>query len=385
MPLKRKQEQNCVCHITTVHLLNDSRIFYRECCSLVKAGYEVHLVIPSEADRVEDGVHIHSCPRLRNRLLHMLIAPWLAMRLALKTHANIYHYHDPELIFMGFVLQWILRKNVVFDIHESVPRQLLSKQWLPIWLRKPLAILYGIVEWVFIRGQVIVLASEYSVRDYPNSAYLVKNYPRFDKELFDKIEANNSTASSSDVPILIYVGSVAIMRGADIYIELAGRLHAHGVDFQMKLIGRDSYNCVDELKRRAKQLSVSDKVSFPGQVDFKEAMRLISQASIGLCLLRPYPTILKSLATKILEYMMGQTAVLSSDFDCWYRYVEGERAGIMVDPEDIDHVTDVCLQMLANPEALEQMGKRGRVAVRERYNWDTEFKELLRCYENLLQ
>ena len=70
---------------------------------LAKAGYETHLVIPFEAETVKDGVHIHPCPRLRNRLLHMLITPWLAMRLALKTHADIYQYHDPELMFIGFI------------------------------------------------------------------------------------------------------------------------------------------------------------------------------------------------------------------------------------------------------------------------------------------
>ncbi|MCF7955127.1 MAG: glycosyltransferase family 4 protein [Phycisphaerae bacterium] len=383
--MSKKHNNKSVCHITTIHSLNDTRVFYRQCRSLVDAGYDVHLVIPCDADAVKDGVHIHRCPRFRNRLLHMLTAPWLAMRLALKTHAGIYHYHDPELIFMGFVLKWIFQKKVVFDIHESIPRQLLSKQWLPKWLRKPIAFLYKITEWIFIRGQVIVLASEHSVPDYNESAYLVKNYPHYDKEFLDSIEAENNTSTSQNVPILIYVGSVAIERGADIYIELAGRLHAQGVEFHMQLVGRDSYNCAEKLKQRAQQLNISNKVSFIGQVDHKEAMRLVSKASIGLCLLRPYPNYLKSLATKILEYMMGQTAVLSSDFDCWRRYVEGEKSGMMVDPENLDQVTDTCLKMLSDPQQLEQMGKRGREAVREKYNWNTEFNELLKCYDDLLR
>ena len=32
-----------ICHISTVHKPFDTRIFYKECRSLVKEGYDVHL------------------------------------------------------------------------------------------------------------------------------------------------------------------------------------------------------------------------------------------------------------------------------------------------------------------------------------------------------
>ena len=383
--MKSRQKQKSVCHITTIHPLhNDSRVFYRQCCSLAKAGYETHLVIPFEAETVKDGVHIHPCPRMHNRLLHMLITPWLAMRLALKTRANIYHYHDPELMLIGFILRFIFRKNVVYDIHESVHRHILSKSYLPRFSRRFISACYVLLEKVFTIGQSLVIANENCLSEYSSNACLVQNYPMLTDET---IAIANNNKTKAHPPLLVYVGAVSEIRGAGICVELAGALARHGCDFHMKLIGpwQDSEESNRKLKSRIEVLQLQDKVELTGRMKWTEAMEIVSEATIGMCLLLPEPNFTTCLATKILEYMMYGIPVLASDFDHWRKYVDGERTGMMVDPGNIDRVTEVCLQMLADPEQLEQMGKRGRAAVQEKYNWDTEFNELLRCYDNLLQ
>ena len=47
-----------VCHFTSAHPPYDGRIFYKECCSLVKMGYDVYLVAPGTKDELRNGVHI---------------------------------------------------------------------------------------------------------------------------------------------------------------------------------------------------------------------------------------------------------------------------------------------------------------------------------------
>jgi glycosyltransferase involved in cell wall biosynthesis len=376
-----KKQQIRVCHISTVHPLNDVRVFYRECCSLAEAGYEVHLIIQAEKPFVKERVHIHPIWSAKSRILRMLFMPWVAMIKALRIKASIYHYHDPELILMGFVLRWIFGKKVVFDIHESVARQVISKHWLPKWSRKPIAIFYKSIERMFIPGQALVLASQYIMSDYSPASYLVRNYPLISEDLLRMV---NERKRHTDVPLLVYVGYVARIRGAMVYVKLAGKLAERGYDFRMEIIGQYSKELGRELRARIEELQLQEKVLLRGRLDWMDAMRFVSQATIGMCLLLPVPNYKASLATKILEYMMLGTPVLASDFDCWRDFVEGERTGMMADPTKIDEVVGVCEQMLSKPDELAAMGKRGMEAVRSKYNWSTEFKELLRCYNDLL-
>lgn len=377
-----QQVKERICHISTVHSSSDVRILYRECCFLVKAGYEVHLVIPCEQSCAKDGIHLHSIRRVKHRLLRMLFMPWVAMRKALQTRSSLYHYHDPELLFMGFVLRWVFGKKVIFDIHESVPRQIMSKPYLPWFTRKPISLCYRFLERIFIAGQALVVANKNSVSDYSSNTYLVQNYPLLNEEL---IAIANDEKQRYKVPLLVYVGGVNKIRGAMVYVELAKRLLEHGYDFRMTLIGQYSKEFGRELKSKIEKSHLQNKVVLAGHMDWLKAMKTVSQATIGMCLLLPEPNYSTCLATKIIEYMMLGTPVLASNFDVWQPYVEGERTGLMVDPNNIDQVVKVCERMLSDPDELAAMGKRGMEVVRTKYNWDTEFKVLLQCYDDLLK
>jgi glycosyltransferase involved in cell wall biosynthesis len=372
-----------VCHISTVHVPIDVRVFYRECVCLADAGYEVHLVIPASESKVDRGVHVHAIRRVRNRLLRMTIMPWVAMWTALRTRSDIYHYHDPELVPMGFVLRWLFRKRVVFDVHEPIPKQIKGKEWLPRPLRRPVAMLYRLIERLFTPGQVLVLANELSAPDYGSSAYVVRNYPLLAKPFTDE---PIPVKERPEPPLLIYVGAMSRDRGADIYIELAHRLSQRERPFRMTLIGPCAVPAYEtHLRDRIAAHHLDDKVTLMGRTEFHEAMKHVAQATIGLCVLLPTPNHKISLATKILEYMMLGTPVLASNIEAWRKYVEDERSGVMVNPDDIEDVIRGCERMLDNPAELAAMGQRGVEAARTKYNWSTEFETLLRCYDELLQ
>jgi hypothetical protein len=69
-----------VCHVTTGHCVDDARVYHRECCTLARAGYEVHLIIPHERDEMVGPVRVHALPMPKGRLHRLLILPRLAHR-----------------------------------------------------------------------------------------------------------------------------------------------------------------------------------------------------------------------------------------------------------------------------------------------------------------
>jgi hypothetical protein len=54
---------------------------------------------------------------------------WQVYRKALKTDADIYHLHDPELMPLGLLLK-LQRKKVIYDVHENLPKQISIKHWI---------------------------------------------------------------------------------------------------------------------------------------------------------------------------------------------------------------------------------------------------------------
>ena len=74
-----------------------------------------------------------------------------------------------------------------------------------------------------------------------------------------------------------------------------------------------------------------------------------------------------------------------SNFSLCKEIVEGNRCGITVNPLNPKEIAQVIGYLLTHPEEAHQMGKNGRRAVEEKYNWDWEGQKLLKLYEELLR
>ena len=112
---------NIICHLTSVHPRYDTRIFIKQCVSLAKADYGVSLIVADgKGNEEKDGVKILDIGISRfgraGRMTRTVIAVY---KKALNMNADIYHFHDPELIPAGLLLK-ALGKKVIYDVHEDV-------------------------------------------------------------------------------------------------------------------------------------------------------------------------------------------------------------------------------------------------------------------------
>ena len=82
-----------ICHITTVHLAKDARIFYRMSRALAERGYPVTLIAP---EAFEDALVRMSTWNEQIGRARCTKRFALALRAALAERADIYHFHDPE-------------------------------------------------------------------------------------------------------------------------------------------------------------------------------------------------------------------------------------------------------------------------------------------------
>ena len=119
-----------VCVLTSAHPAFDVRIFHKECKSLARAGYEVTLIATADENGVHDGISLKNLPVWKNRLHRFTRGSLAAYKGALEVDADIYHFHDPELIPTALLLR-LHGKKVIYDIHEDLPRTISYKPYIP--------------------------------------------------------------------------------------------------------------------------------------------------------------------------------------------------------------------------------------------------------------
>lgn len=168
-------------------------------------------------------------------------------------------------------------------------------------------------------------------------------------------------------------------------IELVGELVRRGVDLELRIVGPIWQAHLERRMRQAiGRADLSDRVTLIGPLPYQQANEQLAVADVGLCLLRPTPNYVNSLATKVLEYMRAGLPVVASDFERWREYVAETGAGVQTDATCVAKIADCVQGLLNDPPRMREMSRRGMAAVQSRYCWEREQQKLLAFYRRLL-
>ena len=366
-----------ICHLTSVHPSTDTRIFLKQCCSLARAGYTVSYVVPHDRTEMLDGVRVVGIPKAQGgRLARMTLTVWRVFRAAVLEDAAIYHFHDPELIPVGILLR-LKGKKVIYDVHEDLPRLILSKSWISPWLRYPISWISEMVELgsvnLFFSG--VVAATPTIAQRFPASKTVtVHNFPILN-ELICKKQMNYTVRPKR----VVYIGDLDRVRGT---IENIKSI-THVRDKECKLVLAGNFS-PPALENECRKLDGWSYVDFKGCLNRSQVADILNYSRVGLVLLHPIINYLDSYPVKLFEYMSAGIPVIASDFPLWRKIIKSADCGLLVDPMDPVAIAEAIDWILEHPTEAAIMGERGRRAVLEKYNWEKEIEKLIRLYKELL-
>lgn len=364
-----------VVHVTTVHPRDDIRIFHKECRSLARAGYEVIQVVgDGHGDAEADGVRIVDIGAPpAGRLARMRAQPRRALDTVRRLQPALVHFHDPELLPLGGALA---RGGVpaVYDAHEDVPRQILTKQWIPAPLRPLLAWAFERYEDARVRPLAAVVgATPHITRRFAARARRsvnVGNFPFLD-------ELAPPAAPAARERAVCYVGGLTRTRG----IRQMVRAVAQVPGLRLVLCG-DMEDAAFEAELRAEPGWA--QVDWRGRVGRDAVRDVMAGCRAGLVTLQPMPSYVDSLPIKMFEYMSAELPVIASDFPLWREIVDATGCGACVNPTDPAAIAAAIRTVIDDPARVAAQGRAGRRAVLETYNWPQSERALLALYEDLL-
>lgn len=363
-----------VCHMTSAHGPEDERIFHKECVSLARAGYEVYQVSQGKSYE-KGGVHIVGVGELpAGRLARMTSFTKKVYQAALALDADLYHFHDPELLPYGLKLKK-KGKKVIFDSHEDTLQSILEKEWIPSPIRKVMRLWFKCQqEKVCKRIDAVVVVTPHQVdffKPLNPQTVQVSNFPMLE-------EAPPSAASRPEV--LTFAGGISRQWNHHTVIKALEELP----ECRYLLCGPGSDSYLQELQA----LPAWERVQYMGTIPHERVAGLLAGGGVGMALLSPgwntgwYNGTMGN--TKIFEEMMAGLPVVCTDFTLWREFVDRWRCGVCVNPEDPAAVAAAVQYLLDHPEEARQMGENGRRAVKEEFNWGVEEKKLLALYEDIL-
>ncbi|WP_254565187.1 glycosyltransferase family 4 protein [Oscillatoria sp. HE19RPO] len=365
-----------VVHLTSVHPPFDTRIFHKECKTLVKKGYEVVLIVPHTQDEIVEGVKIIAIKKNETRINRITNTAWQVFKTALRENGCIYHIHDPELLPWAQILR-MTGRSTIYDMHENVPKSLLTKSYIFPFIRPFVAKAYRLLEKLLMFHLPVVYAETSYQKDYLwiNQYETVLNLPIVEQFL-------NINNPKNLLPTVAYLGGVTPERGSLITLDALHNLKEKGYKVAWQCLGPVSSSHKLELIQLSQNYGL-DAIYIAGYVPAMEGWRTIAQCSIGLAVLQPIPNYIESYPTKMFEYMALGLPVVVSNFPLYAEVVQSANCGLCVDPTKPQEVAEAIQWLIEHPQEAEAMGQRGKNAVLEKYNWQTEAQKLFDFYQKL--
>jgi glycosyltransferase involved in cell wall biosynthesis len=375
----------------------DRRV-WQEAGALRDAGYGVSIVCPTgkgceKKYEVIDEIHIwrYELPGEAAGALGYLVeygaALFLTFLLTFKVLFTrgfdvIHACNPPDLFFLIGGFFKLFGKKFVFDHHDANPelyeakfgrRDLLWKAM--VWLEK-----------LTFRTADISIATNHSYRRIaierggmtPDRVFVVRSGPSLERiKRRPPVEALKQGRKY----LVGYVGVMGKQEGIDYLLRAAAHL-VHGLkrsDVHFGLVGGGT--SLEEMKALARELGVSEHVTFTGRVSDSALLAMLNTADV--CVNPDVANEMNDISTmnKVMEYMaLGKPIV---QFDLTEGRFSAQQASVYARRNDAADLAHKIAELLDDPAQRAAMGAFGRRRVENELEWRYEAPRLLAAYEAL--
>jgi glycosyltransferase involved in cell wall biosynthesis len=177
------------------------------------------------------------------------------------------------------------------------------------------------------------------------------------------------------------LGRVRKQKGVHLFVEACIQLFDKYSDFHCVVVGAISSSnkeFVEQLKSKAAQANMADRITFTGELPFEKIPTIFSSLSLVTALSDN-----EGFGLTVLEAMSSGTAVLATKAGAWEEIVRPAVDGYIVPVNDQQAVTEKMELLLSDNKKLIQMGIEGRQRVETSYRVEDEAIRLIEFFRSL--
>ncbi len=372
-----------IVHATTVHPWWDNRVSNKMVNQLARSGLQVYFIVnsyPVNERPALSNLHIITLDQktgftgIRERIRKNLLTYKAVRKLPEK---GIFHFHDPEMIFIAALLR-LQGWKIVYDIHEDLYQDIAQKPYLGSIAQKVMPQLFRIIEKSIIIpfGFTQVIAEKTYRSRYPKATTLL-NYPEK-----SHTPANNHRNNMQRINLL-YSGVIQKNRGTNLLKPILQTDPA----IHITLIGRCSNKLQQEIEQdccdHRSQLTM---ITHPDGIPFREIIAAYRQGNwtAGMVIFPDTPLYKNKEPTKFFEYIQFSIPILASDFPLWRDFVGKQRIGLCINPnpEYIQSSLASALEIFRDRQQWESMRNNCKKLATQ-YSWESQQQKLIQLYKEI--
>ena len=362
-----------VVHVTTAHPADDVRIFERECRSLAASSrYDVYLAAAGSIP-VDSGVTLIPFAQApASRLGRFSSGPRKAIGLSRALSADLWHFHDPELLPVALKLA---RSGtpVIWDAHEDYVAQFSEeggKNWVPGPVRGVVRRgMKAMLEGVDRKAAGVVAATPTIASRYANSqTVVVGNEARL--EIFAHCTPDFTTRR------ILFTGNVGPAHLFDAIVDAVVTIP----DVTLAIAGRKP----DVGVWAAAEARLGDRIMHLGWLDRLGVASAINGAALGLSTYADIPTNSENSPNKLFEFCAAGLPVIASPNASNVRFIRESGGGFLADGFSPDAIARVIRTALSDQAAWRLASTRGREWATRVGSWELSERHLLDLYQQIL-
>ena len=360
---------------SSLHRWNDVRIFHKEACSLAIKHDVTVMGVASESISNSGEIRILTLPRPTS-LLRRFLNGCKVLKESVSGGYAIFHFHDPELLWIGFVVK-LFRIKVIYDVHEDTRAAAQIREWIPQLLRGILGGLVHVFElfgqWIF-NGVILAEDSYFSNFHANDKTVAIRNYVRVDDSA---LHFRNQSKR------ILYAGSVTVARGIGDLLDAVAILQKEDPEIGATIIGSGPADDKKELEELRSRLPDPASVEFIDYIDFGKLKKFAQDCHLAVVPLRRTKNYERSIPTKILDYMNWGLPFGYSRLSLTEELFGQHSGGVGFEPGDVKDLARHLRRLLTEKNLYDQLRNEGKSKVVQ-FDWSNEEKTLFKLKDRVL-